>query len=177
MHCPSCKSSSLKPVKLESNLPAWKCLSCQGVLIDLLSYRAWNEMSGMSEARQMSVTEIADSKHALVRPKCSRVMLKFKISGQHSNAIDVCSHCDEAWLDEGEWQLLGALSLRDRLTAIFTEPWQRRIRMEKAEEAQRRRNREILGNEDLAEVERIAAWIEQHPRKSDLIRILLNPKY
>ena len=174
MHCPSCQSSSLKPIKLESNLPAWKCLNCSGVLIDLLSYRAWNEKSGMSSGEQTSVAEVTDSKHALVCPKCSRVMLKFKISGQHANAIDVCTHCDEAWLDEGEWQLLEALSLQEKLTAIFTEPWQRRIRMEKAEEAQRQRNREILGDEDLAEVERIAAWIDQHPRKPDLIRILFN---
>ncbi len=176
MHCPSCKSTSLKPIKLSANLPARKCLNCSGVLIDLLSYRAWRDRSSSIPQNAPSVTEVADNKRALVCPKCSRVMLKFKIGGAQSNTIDVCGHCDEAWLDEGEWQLLGALELQGQLTEIFTEPWQRRVRSESAEQSQRQRNKEILGEKDFAELERIAAWIEQHPRKSDLIRILCHEK-
>lgn len=127
--------------------------------------------------RDLAMFNLAiDSKRALVCPKCSRVMLKFKIGGARPNMIDVCGHCDEAWLDEGEWQLLEALSLQNKLTAIFTEPWQRRIRLEGAATTQRRRNQKILGDEDFAELERILAWIEQHPKKSDLIRILCHEK-
>ena len=170
MHCPSCKSPSLKPIKLSVNLPARKCLNCRGVLIDLLSYRSWSEDSPKSAPGAPSATEVADNKRALVCPKCSRVMLKFKIGNTQANTIDVCGHCDEAWLDEGEWQLLEALALQDQLAAIFTEPWERRIRSEAVEASQRQRNMDTLGVEDFAEVERIAAWVAQHPKRSELIQ-------
>ena len=76
-------------------------------------------------------------------------MLKFRIAGETSNKIDVCQSCDEAWLDEGEWELLGALKIQHKLNSIFTDPWQRNIREENAKKAQEKRFEDLLGEEEL----------------------------
>jgi len=172
MLCPSCKDSVLKPVKLAVNLPARKCVHCRGVLIDLLSYRAWRDHWLEQEVAALPITEVPDHSKAMLCPKCSRLMLKFRISGRQPNMIDVCAICDEAWLDEGEWELLEALSLQKKLTAIFTEPWQRRIREERTEEQKAQRLEKLIGKNDLKKVNEVASWIEKHPKKEVVLRIL-----
>lgn len=39
-----------------------------------------------------------------------------------------CFHCEEVWLDAGEWQYLKAQGLHTRITLISTDPYQRRLR-------------------------------------------------
>lgn len=128
MECPSCKGSVLKPIMLADNLPERSCPDCSGVLIDLLPYRVWREnWSGPGEHTEAPVA-VEDSASAVLCPQCSSMMLKSRASNEQPNKIDVCTRCDTAWLDNGEWELLGALSLQDQLAAIFTDPWQRRLR-------------------------------------------------
>ena len=100
-------------------------------------------------------------------------MLKFRISGSTSNKVDICSNCDEAWLDEGEWELLGSLKIQHKLNAIFTEPWQRNIREENANLAQEKRFEELLCNEEYEKLVDLKEWINNHPKKADLVRYIL----
>lgn len=174
MQCPSCKNTSLKPIKLQENLPARKCQECEGVLIDLLSYRAWRDGTySEPESTQAAKIEVEDNSKALICSKCSKLMLKFKISGKQQNKVDVCVNCDEAWLDKGEWQLLEALSLQEKLTAIFTEPWQRRIREDEIKFSQQQRYEASLGKEDYSKLIQFKEWIESHPKKDELVRLLM----
>lgn len=173
MKCPSCKSL-LKPIKLESSLPARKCIQCNGVLIDLLSYREWAENYDLKkEKNPPQLKEVEDTLNAKVCPKCSKIMLKFRIDGSSSNKVDVCTNCDEAWLDEGEWELLGSLSIQHKLNSIFTEPWQRNIRNNEAQVAYEQRFKEVLGLEQFQKLSEVKQWIDKHPNKADLIRYLL----
>ena len=175
MQCPSCKSSSLKPIKLQQRLPARLCIKCSGVVIDLLSYRDWAETHvQQKKVPTPALEEIEDTSKALVCPKCSNIMLKFRIAGETSNKIDVCQSCDEAWLDEGEWELLGALKIQHKLNAIFTDPWQRNIREENAKKAQEKRFEDLLGKEEYKKLGDIKNWIKTHPNKDDLVRYILN---
>ncbi len=173
MLCPSCQKAPLKPALLEEALPSRECPGCHGVLVDLLAYRAWKESADQQHAPDSTVEEVSDNSKALVCPKCARVMLKFRISGAKANAIDVCTSCDDAWLDDGEWRLLGALALQDKLTTIFTDPWQRKVRQERAAEEKRTRLQELLGDEEFAKAERVAEWLAGHPQKEVLRRMLL----
>lgn len=173
MQCPSCNSNSLKPIKLQIGLPARQCQKCSGVLIDLLSYREWAEDYSHNSANQQQLMEVEDNSKALVCPKCSKIMLKFRIAGSTLNKIDVCSSCDEAWLDSGEWQLLGSLALQDKLNTIFTEPWQTSIRENDIEISHKTRFKELLGNSDYNKLTEIKDWINGHPQKADLIRFIL----
>jgi len=54
--------------------------------------------------------------------------ISFEIGASSGNRIELCSRCDEAWLDKGEWRLLGIMDLQDQLPSIFTDAWQRNIR-------------------------------------------------
>lgn len=174
MQCPSCSSFQLHPTKLQIGLPARRCLNCHGILVDLLSYREWSE--GFTPEYAISkhqVVEAEDNPKALTCPVCSRIMLKFRISGDTTNRIDVCTHCDTAWLDSGEWQLLGALSLQDKLTRIFTDPWQARIKKETSDASHQEHFIKLLGESDFEKLSHIKQWIDAHPNKRDLLRFIL----
>ncbi len=174
MQCPSCDSYMLNPTKIQSGLPARQCKKCGGILIDLLTYREWLESNPQEVINvDKELIEVDDNSKALLCVKCSKMMLKFRVSGSTSNKIDVCSNCDEAWLDSGEWELLGALSLQDKLNKIFSEPWQKNIRDEESEISHEQRFEELLGKNDYDKIAETKQWIDSHSKKSDLIRFLL----
>ena len=143
------------------------------MLIDLLSYRAWRDNWADADEPESAVSQVSDNPKAKLCPKCSRLMLKFKVSGEQPNMIDVCTACDEAWLDEGEWELLGALALQTQLTRIFTEPWQSAVRKAQTDELRMKRLEALIGREDLARVNEMERWIESHPKKAEILQILL----
>lgn len=173
MQCPVCNSSPLKPTMLSNRLPARECIKCHAMLVDLLSYRVWAEYTPNTDVITPYAEAVEDNSEALVCPKCSKLMLKYKISEGISNRVDVCTNCDMAWLDGGEWELLGSLSLQKKLTAIFTEPWQRHIRKEEITVAQEQRISALLGDEDYKKIMEVKEWIDNHPRKEDLLRVVL----
>jgi Zn-finger nucleic acid-binding protein len=89
-----------------------------------------------------------------------------------SNRLDVCSLCDEAWLDGGEWELLEALQLSQRLPAIFTDEWQRRIRHELSEETRHSFLARLIGAEDAARVEEFRSWLAANEHRSQIMTYL-----
>jgi Zn-finger nucleic acid-binding protein len=99
-------------------------------------------------------------------------MTKYRLSGTVANRLDVCSLCDEAWLDGGEWQLLEQLQLSDKLPAVFSDTWQRKIRVESSERLRQDILRRDLGADDAAKVETIRAWVKDHPAKSTILTYL-----
>jgi len=176
MKCPRCKSPELKPTMIEEDLPALGCASCQGSLVSLLYYRHWAETQmplPESTAEDTTITlESSDTTTALMCPKCSRVMMKYKLTGTVSNRLDVCSLCDEAWLDRGEWELLEALQLNHVMPAIFTDAWQRRIRHEMVEGTRRLSLTRSIGEDSVAKVEAFAAWLKGNKHKSHILQYL-----
>ena len=127
MHCPACRTTRLQPARLEDGLLGHDCAQCQGTLVSLLHYRDWAERQPAHETsvELAAEAEAGETSHALSCPKCAKLMSKFQISGARANRLDLCGTCDEAWLDSGEWQLLKALELSQRMPAIFTDAWQR----------------------------------------------------
>ncbi len=174
MQCPNCSSYSLEPIKLQYGLSARRCGQCLGVLIDLLAYREWAEDYVSGETKNAPIlSHVEDNSKALLCPKCSKIMMKYRVDGSLDNKVDLCTACDEAWLDNGEWELLDALALQGKLNKIFTEPWQRHIREETAEKSFQMGFQETLGKNDYEKLSEIKNWIAGHPKKSDLIRFLL----
>ncbi|NIQ13871.1 MAG: hypothetical protein GTO02_05550, partial [Candidatus Dadabacteria bacterium] len=107
MECPSCNSYRLKPTKLDFGLPARICSKCNGILINLLTYRSWLEtVPETLQAEPKAEIFAEDNDKALTCKKCKRIMLKYKISSETINHVDLCTHCDDAWLDYGEWNML-----------------------------------------------------------------------
>ena len=175
MHCPKCRTADLKPTKLEDGLPAMGCNDCGGSLLSLLYYRDWAERhhpTASEDEVKGDVSQDADAKTALACPKCSKLMTKFLVSGEYTNRIDLCSSCDEAWLDGGEWQMLKSLELADKLPKVFTDQWQRNIRNQKMEAMKLERLKKVVGEEDADKAEAIRSWLLSHPHKGVLVHYM-----
>ena len=173
MHCPRCKTVDLRPTMIEEYLPAMACGQCHGSFVSLLYYRHWAETYKPEMDHSAStVVEAPDTPSALMCPKCSRVMTKFRVDGSVSNRLDVCGTCDEAWLDGGEWELLEHLQLSHKLPAIFTDTWQRRIRNEKTEETRRSILKTTLGEAAAVKVEAFREWLNAQKSKSAILTYL-----
>lgn len=174
MLCPSCKGSSLQPVKLEKDLAALGCKRCRGVLLPILSYREWIErhpIESRMASRRKSKLVVEDSTHAMLCPKCSGLMTKYRISADTENKIDLCIRCNESWLDSGEWQLLKQLDIQKSLPSIFTDSWQRDIRKKQSENLYERKYTEMFGS-DYQKVKQIKSWINKHPKKNEIMYYL-----
>ena len=91
------------------------------------------------------------------------------LSGCSSNRLDLCAGCDEAWLDGGEWELLKAMHLSNQLPAIFTDVWQRKVREEITETKRKARLEKAVSVVDAAKAEEIRIWLNQHPKRADIL--------
>lgn len=175
MKCPVCKTPDLHPTMIEELLPSMGCGQCKGTLVALLYYRHWAEHHKPSHEANAPATlaEVpADTTNAIRCPKCERIMTKYRLSGTVANRLDVCSLCDEAWLDGGEWQLLEQLQLSDKLPAVFTDTWQRKLRQEGSERMRQEILRRDVGAETANKVESIRGWLNDHPAKSTILTYL-----
>ncbi len=170
MKCPHCHTSDLKPTMIEEFLPAMGCGTCHGALVSLLYYRHWAEEQKEPAAAPAGTKIVTtDTTEAIVCTKCSRVMTKYKISGTVANRVDVCSTCDDAWLDGGEWELLEALHLSHKIPAILTDAWQRRIRREITADTRRSVLVRLIGEADAQRVEEFGEWLDQSGHKSHIL--------
>ncbi len=175
MQCPKCRNIELKPTKIEEGLPVMGCPECEGSLLSLLYYRDWAERNvsiEQSEHVSDDVTVDSDSKTALACPKCSKLMTKFSISSEHKNRIDLCSFCDEAWLDGSEWTLLKSLELSHKLPKVFTDQWQRNVRDQKMEAMKIERLMKVVGQSDTDKAVEVKKWLENHPKKGPIIQFI-----
>ena len=175
MKCPHCQTSDLKPTMIEEDLPAMGCGTCHGSLVSLLYYRHWAETQKAPSGEPgpaATALETTETTMAIACPKCERLMAKYKMTGRVSNRLDVCSTCDEAWLDGGEWQLLEALQLSLKMPAIFTDAWQRRIRHELTEDSRRSILSRMIGEEGTVKVEEFRAWLAKNKHKSHILTFL-----
>ncbi len=175
MQCPSCKTHPLKPARLEEGLPVQSCQACDGAMVSLLHYRDWaeyrhvSELNTESENLQAEPIEQGDSQAALTCPKCARIMSKFAISGCTKNRLDLCNHCDEAWLDGGEWALLKALQLSNAIPRIFTDAWQHKVRTDISEQKLQARFAKLLGEADAEKAADVRAWLKSHKKRADIL--------
>jgi Zn-finger nucleic acid-binding protein len=175
MKCPHCHTTDLAPTMIEEFLPAMGCGTCHGALVSLLYYRHWAEEQkepAAEPARAAPTVETTDTTEAITCTKCSRVMTKYKISGAVTNRVDVCSTCDDAWLDGGEWELLEQLQLSDKLPAVFTDTWQRKLRQEGSDRMRQDLLRKTIGDADANKVESLRTWLNEHPAKSAILTYL-----
>lgn len=177
MQCPKCHSSKLHPTKLEKGLSAMGCGECEGALVALLYYRDWAERTPQSELESSEdettlrafIGTAEESQSAMSCPKCSRVMLKYKISGESDNKLDLCASCDEAWLDKGEWHLLKLLELGTRMPLVFTEQWQTKLRKQATQDARDNRLLRYVGEDDLAMVRTFKDWLSAHKHREQIL--------
>lgn len=173
MKCPQCKGYQLEPGELEAGLIACCCPKCEGALLPLMNYRYWVDSHQADEIQIPHELAVEDSTQAKLCPKCQRLMTKFKIGIEPDNKIEFCVGCDEAWLDRGEWKLLKSLDIQNKLPSIFTDAWQRNIRMKQQESNLKAHYTQKLGQEMFDQVDSFKKWLETQPEKAQIIQYLI----
>ena len=153
---------------LTDNLPAYSCGKCLGTLVSLAAYRSWREGTGRDRIRATPAAiadiDAADSVAAKKCPKCRSLMSKYRITAEKTNRLDYCPHCDEVWLDDGEWELVEGLAQSGDFTRVFTQSWQHTVSEGLTEAMEDARLKALLGD-DAGRVEEIRAWIAAHPQR------------
>ena len=97
-----------------------------------------------------------------------QLMSKYRISAEKSNRLDYCAHCEEIWLDDGEWQLVESLVTTGDFTKVFTQAWQYSVRSSVNQQMEEQRLRELLGD-DYARIEEFAEWLATQPGKQEIL--------
>ncbi len=180
-NCPSCEEQSLLPIQPLDGLVARQCASCEGMLLDLLVYRQWRESSAEAlNQHQLSAEPQAsgdsqatpeDTKQALLCPGCSRIMTKYRVTGELANRFDFCVHCSDVWMDVGELELLNTTNLQGDLARIFTQPWQRQLVSDQQAQMGEANLASHLGS-DLSKVEDFAGWLVAHAERTRIFAYL-----
>jgi Zn-finger nucleic acid-binding protein len=170
--CPQCDHSVLVHTLLTENLAGYSCGKCLGTLVSLVAYRAWREkvakgMLKVTPAAEPDATP-ADSTGAKKCPKCRSVMSKYRISSEKSNRLDYCPHCEEIWLDDGEWEMVESLVTAGDFAKVFTQAWQYAVREELGSAMEAQRLRELLGD-DHERVARFAEWLRSHEARAAIL--------
>ena len=170
--CPQCDHSVLVHTLLTDNLAGYSCGKCLGTLVSLVAYRVWRERSGGGDLAATAAAEPdfepPDSIGAKKCPKCRSIMSKYRIRSDKTNRLDYCPHCEEIWLDEGEWQLVESLVASGEFTKVFTQAWQYAVRAGVTSAMEEQRLRELLGG-DYERVVQFAEWLQSQPAKQEIL--------
>lgn len=170
--CPQCAASPLVHAMLTKGLAGYSCGKCLGTLVSLVAYRAWREGAGRDRVRAtppaIEDVEAPDSVAAKNCPKCRSLMSKYRISAEKANRLDYCPHCDEVWLDDGEWELVEGLAQSGDFARVFTQAWQFAMRSDVTAAMEEQRLRELL-KDDYERVIQFAQWLRTQPAKQEIL--------
>jgi Zn-finger nucleic acid-binding protein len=177
--CPQCDHSILVHTLLTDGLAGYSCGKCLGTLVSLVAYRAWREHAARGPIRETPPAtpeaDAADSTGAKKCPKCRSLMSKYRISAEKTNRLDYCPHCEEIWLDDGEWELVEGLVISGEFARVFTQGWQYAVRSGVTGAMEEQRLRALLG----ADYERVAEfgeWLQTQSAKQEILARLARRK-
>ena len=170
--CPQCDHSILVHTLLTDGLAGYSCGKCLGTLVSLVAYRAWREHAARGAIRETPPAtpdaDAADSIGAKKCPKCRSLMSKYRINAEKTNRLDYCPHCEEIWLDDGEWELVEGLVISGEFARVFTQAWQRAVGSGVTQAMQEQRLRNLLG-EDFQRFEEFARWLLSQPARQEIL--------
>ena len=170
--CPQCDHSILVHTLLTDGLAGYSCGKCLGTLVSLVAYRVWREQAARGSIRETPPAtpeaDAPDSIGAKKCPKCRSLMSKYRIRSDKANRLDYCPHCEEIWLDEGEWELVEGLVASGEFTKVFTQAWQYAVRTGLTSAMEEQRLRELLGA-DYGRVAQFAEWLQSQEAKPEIL--------
>jgi Zn-finger nucleic acid-binding protein len=177
MKCPACKVPSLEQHSIEVDLPALACQRCGGIWISGAAYWKWIKDGSPAlptdAAIERSAPEVSDDGPAKLCPLCGRLLIRFKVGHGTGFHVERCGECAGMWFDAREWEILRGLNLHRRLHLLCSDDGQAAIAREQRQAAYEEFLLEKLGVADLGEIKRVKAWIDQHPRRSELYAYLM----
>ena len=176
MNCPVCKNIVLLPGQLEDNLPARGCSRCGGRWVAGASYWQWLEQRGQAAdaSAPAAQAEVHESGAAKLCPECGRFLTRCKVGHGVDFHLDRCANCSGFWFDANEWEILKARALHDDVHFVFSAAWQAQLAQTQRQLAHEQMLLEKLGQADFEEIKRIKAWLDAHPRRTELYAHLLH---
>ncbi|MCI5141289.1 MAG: hypothetical protein D3909_06095 [Candidatus Electrothrix sp. ATG1] len=175
MQCTSCKKGQLVPANLDFLLPCHTCSHCAGNFVLLNDYLRWLENNENPDFVSASdaVVEAEETSSAMICPKTSLLMVKYKISQHSDHRLDLSPSINAVWLDKGEWDLLKKEGLAGKLNEIFTDSWQRGIREAKTSETLNLLYTKKFGK-NYEKVKQFKALLDEMENKSEVIAYLIS---
>jgi Zn-finger nucleic acid-binding protein len=176
MKCPACSNVQLISQELQPDVTAQKCIRCGGLWLSSLEFdgvieaiRTGKAVGSFSAEMPLPVEE---PKAAKLCPECGHFMTRYKVGQTLSFSLDRCGNCGGSWFDGNEWETLRASPYWDQIHLVFTPAWQARIRRAEQAAAFRSQLASRIGPADLAEAERVKAWLKSHPHRAAIVSYL-----
>lgn len=159
----------MSKVALDQGLEAFHCPDSGGHYIPAVCYMKWLEKQP-SRLPQLpesdpKVENVSDSTTALLCPESGTVMQRFRVGHGFTFAVNR-SITGGIWLDGGEWDALRQRNFHDEIHLVFTAPWQRQVRNERAEATYSDRLQSALGPEILERLDFLCRELENHPQRN-----------
>lgn len=159
----------MESVVLESGLSAYRCGKSGGHYITSQAYLQWLQQQ---PARLPHLPEPVvpvelskDSAQALICPESGTLMIRVKVGHGFSFSIDR-SITGGVWLDGGEWEALRQRNFHDEIHLVFTAPWQKQVRTERAQATYEATLRSALGDDLFDQLTTLRAELLDHPHQS-----------
>lgn len=176
MQCPVCQPARwLEATPLEEGrLVAYGCPGCGGRWIRSADYWRWRALHGpnLPEVAAPVPPTAVETAGLHLCPDCGYVLGRFRVGHGLPFHVERCRNCEGAWLDGGEWDALKARNLHDDLPLMFDDAWQREVRAQASAQATEESFRRRLGDADYARAREVRAWLDGHPRRSEVFAYL-----
>ncbi|HYJ80851.1 MAG TPA: zf-TFIIB domain-containing protein [Longimicrobiaceae bacterium] len=176
MLCPVCQPSrTLRLTTLENALPARVCPGCEGNWIRSEDYRTWRgrQAADLPMRPASGPAEPAADPPGFRRcPEDQRILARLRVGHGVPFTFEFCRGCEGMWFDRGEWAALVERNLHDDLLQMVFDDWQEAAARSQKGEDREDRFRRQLGEEDYEWVREIKAWLDRHPRRSELYAYL-----
>lgn len=98
-------------------------------------------------------------------------MARYEVGDPLTFSLDQCRTCGGVWFDQGEWESLRAHGLTKEVPSILSDRWQERLHESERRDVERQQWQRQLGP-DLERMEEIKAWLDDHPKRSELYAFL-----
>ena len=125
-------------------------------------------MTPEPESVTIDAGEVGDVKRAKLCPQDRHIMSRFQVS-PGGFWLDRCGSCGGAWFDGDEWDATVKAGLHQRLAAVFSDAWQRRVEDATVQRDRRARLEAAAGTDDLKRVDEVREWIWAHPQRHLLL--------
>jgi len=169
MACPAC-NGAFKKHKLDELLMGESCIECKGVRFTLSDYLHYlSRTSAVNDTiDQPADFELDNESKKALACSCGQIMSKYKIIHNSDRRVDSCNACQSIWLDNGEWEFLKSHNLHRVVNKIFTQAYQRNIRLQVTRDVLQNNYEQLLGADDYQRIQEVRSWIEENKNKAVL---------
>lgn len=176
MDCPACSvRHTLRVVRAEDAPPIHRCPACGGTWLRSADYWRWraehprNVPPPSPDEISLERSEEPELKSC---PEDAYVLARFRVGPGDSFSIDQCRTCGGVWFDPGEWGLLEDEGLHLHLHHVLSEEWEEELKEVERRRDERERWIRQLGEENFERISEVKAWLDDHPKRSELYAFL-----